>query len=70
MAGWLLTPFLAKTGPEIAGRLRARVMNELTTTFASSYKAKVSLEGMLEKDAVAEYNARRTGEKYLVVPKA
>ena len=69
LAGWLLTPFMAKAGPEIVGRMRARVMKELTTTFASSYKATVSLEGMLEKAAVAEYNARRTGEKYLVVPK-
>ena len=69
LAGWLLTPFMAKAGIEIVGRMRARVMRDLTTTFASSYKAQVSLEGMLEKDAVAEYNARRTGEKYLVVPK-
>ncbi len=69
LAGWLLTPFMAKAGPEIVGRMRARVMKELTTTFASSYKATVSLEGMLAKGAVAEYNARRTGEKYLVVPK-
>ncbi|MFM5953900.1 MAG: zinc-binding dehydrogenase [Novosphingobium sp.] len=68
LAGWLLTPFMMKAGMEIVGRMRARVMKDLTTTFASHYKAKVSLEGMLTKDAVSEYNARRTGEKYLVVP--
>jgi NADPH:quinone reductase len=68
LAGWLLTPFMAKAGPEVVERMRSRVMAELTTTFASHYKARVSLEGMLEKDAIAEYNARRTGEKYLVVP--
>ena len=51
-------------------RMRARVAKDLTTTFASHYKAEVSLEGMLEKAAVSEYNARRTGEKYLVVPSA
>ena len=68
MAGWLLTPFMAKAGPEVVGRMRARVAAELTTTFASYYKAKVSLERMLEKDAVADYNARRTNEKYLVMP--
>lgn len=68
LAGWLLTPFMAKAGPEIVGRMRARVMKDLTTTFASHYKAKVGLDEMLTKDAVAEYNARRTGEKYLVVP--
>ena len=68
IGGWLLTPFMMKAGAEVVGRMRARVMKDLTTTFASHYKAKVSLEGMLSKDAVSEYNARRTGEKYLVVP--
>ena len=68
LAGWLLTPFMAKFGPEIVGRMRARVLSGLTTTFASHYKAKVGLDEMLRKDAVAEYNARRTGEKYLVTP--
>ncbi len=70
LAGWLLTPFMAKAGMEIVGRMRMRVAKDLTTTFASYYKAEVSLEGMLTKAAVSEYNARRTGEKYLVVPTA
>jgi len=70
LSGWLLTPFMAKAGMEIVGRMRARVMKDLTTTFASHYKASVGLEEMLGKDAVAEYNARRTGEKYLVTPAA
>ena len=43
-------------------------MKDLTTTFASHYKAKVTLEEMLTKAAVSEYNAHRTGEKYLVTP--
>ncbi len=68
LAGWLLTPFMIKAGMETVVRMRMRVAKELTTTFASHYKARVSLEGMLSKEAVAEYNARRTGEKYLVVP--
>lgn len=68
LGGWLLTPFLAKAGPETVERMRKRVMQNLTTTFASHYKARVSLEGMLTKQAVREYNARRTGEKYLVLP--
>ncbi len=68
LGGWLLTPFMMRAGPVIVERMRARVMKNLTTTFASHYKAKVSLEGMLTREAVSEYNARRTGEKYLVVP--
>ncbi len=68
LSGWLLTPFMMKAGMEVVGRMRARVMKDLTTTFASHYKARVNLEEMLTKAAVSEYNARRTGEKYLVVP--
>ena len=70
LAGWLLTPFMTKAGMEVVGRMRARVAKDLTTTFASYYKAEVSLDGMLTKDAVSQYNARRTNEKYLVVPSA
>ena len=68
LAGWLLTPFMAKAGMEVMGRMRARVMKDLTTTFASHYAKKGNLDDMLTKDAVAMYNARRTGEKYLVTP--
>jgi len=68
LSGWLLTPFMAKAGMEIVGRMRARVAKDLTTTFASHYSMRGSLEDMLTKEAVSVYNARRTGEKYLVVP--
>ena len=68
LAGWLLTPFMMKAGMEIVGRMRGRVMKDLTTTFASHYAKKGDLEDMLTKEAVAMYNARRTGEKYLVTP--
>ena len=68
VSGWLLTPFMAKAGEHVVERMRARVRDGLTTTFASAYKARVSLEQALTRDAVLEYNARRTGEKYLIVP--
>ncbi|MGB7408161.1 MAG: zinc-binding dehydrogenase [Pontixanthobacter sp.] len=67
-SGWLLTPFLAKAGMETVGRMRKRVLDNLKTTFASSYKSTVDLEGMLTKDAALDYRAMRTGEKYLVTP--
>lgn len=70
ISGWLLTPFLAKLGPAEAEKLRQRVRDGLTTTFASSYKARVSLAEMLTREAALAYNAKRTGEKYLVVPNA
>lgn len=68
LSGWLLFPFLQAAGRETMGRMRQRVRDNLTTTFASSYKARVSLEEMLTKDAVLDYRAMRTGEKYLVTP--
>ncbi|MEM9502226.1 MAG: zinc-binding dehydrogenase [Pseudomonadota bacterium] len=68
VSGWLLTPFLAKAGMETVVRLRTRVQQNLTTTFASSYKAKVNLEEMLTKEAITDYRQMKTGEKYLVTP--
>ncbi|HEY9236567.1 MULTISPECIES: zinc-binding dehydrogenase [Phenylobacterium] len=68
VSGWLLTPFLAKIGPEAAGKLRARVAAELKTTFASHYTAQISLAEVLKPEVIAAYNKRATGEKYLVAP--
>jgi NADPH:quinone reductase-like Zn-dependent oxidoreductase len=68
VAGFLLTPFLAKAGMETVVKMRTRVVQNLSTTFASQYKAKVDLEGMLAKDAILDYRQMKTGEKYLVTP--
>ena len=68
LSGWLLTLFLANAGMETVVRMRQRVLDNLTTTFASSYKTKVNLEEMLTKEAVLDYRAMKTGEKYLVTP--
>ena len=68
VAGWLLTPFLAKAGMETVVKMRTRVQQNLTTTFASHYKAKVNLEEMLSKEAITDYRQMKTGEKYLVTP--
>ena len=48
--------------------MKARVMAELTTTFASHYTASVSLAEALHPDVVNAYNRRATGEKYLILP--
>jgi NADPH:quinone reductase len=70
IGGWLLFPRLRTFGPGAFDRLKQRVAAELTTTFASHYSHRVSLAGMLEPAAVAGWYARRTGQKYLVVPNA
>jgi NADPH:quinone reductase len=68
LSGFLLTPFLMKAGPEVNARLRKRVVDELTTTFKSHYSHEVSLEQALDPEVISGYNAKRTGEKYLIRP--
>lgn len=68
VSGWLLTPFLQKAGIETALRLRKRVADELTTTFASRYTQTIGLAEALKPDVVAAYNRKATGEKYLIDP--
>jgi NADPH2:quinone reductase len=68
LSGFLLTPFLAKAGAEIVGRMRKRVVDELTTTFKSHYSHEISLFDAVDPAIALAYNAKRTGEKYLIRP--
>ena len=68
LGGWLLTPFIGRVGMEKFQEMRDRVAREITTTFASSYTKEVSLEEMLEPDAIKTYAKQATGTKYLVTP--
>jgi NADPH:quinone reductase-like Zn-dependent oxidoreductase len=68
LGGWLLTPFLTKIGRAEAETLRQRVASEIKTTFASHYTKTISLAEALSADAIAAYNKKSTGEKYLINP--
>ena len=68
VGGWLLTPFLKKIGQNKADQLRARVADEIKTTFASGYANEISLEGALDVDTLKTYARQATGEKYLINP--
>lgn len=68
VGGWLLPNFLAKAGMEVGMRLRTRVAKELKTTFASHYTDEISLSEALSADTVAKYNAKSTGQKFLICP--
>jgi hypothetical protein len=68
IGGWLLTYFIMKIGPAEAQKLRERVANNLKTTFASHYTAEIGLAEALQPDVIARYNAKTTGEKYLINP--
>ena len=68
VGGWLLLPFLMKIGQAEGAKLRARVVAELKTTFASHYTQVVSLQEALQPSHIAVYAKRATGEKYLINP--
>lgn len=68
IGGFLLPLFMARVGMERMGELQARVSAELKTTFASHYSHEISLSDMLNADTARAYDAKKTGEKYLVNP--
>jgi NADPH:quinone reductase-like Zn-dependent oxidoreductase len=68
VGGWLLFPFLMKIGQADGAKLRARVIAELKTTFASHYTQVVSLQEALQLSNIAIYGKRATGEKFLINP--
>ncbi len=70
LGGWLLTPFLGKVGLETMMRLRDRVVDELTTTFASHYTDEISLAGALDLGVMRTYAKQATGQKFLIRPTA
>jgi hypothetical protein len=60
--------FLGKLQPEKVGQLHKKVADEINTTFASTFTEELSLEDVLQPETVLKYNAKKTGEKYLVNP--
>ena len=68
VGGYLLTTALARLGGEAIGRMRARVLAEANTTFASSYAQTIGLRDVLEPDVLAVFARPSTGTKYLIDP--
>jgi NADPH2:quinone reductase len=68
IGGWLMPWYLQKIGRQDGQRLYERVAAELTTTFASQYSARVSLQEALSPQVIRAYSRRATGEKYLITP--
>jgi len=68
VSGWLLSPFLRRAGPEAAGRMRQRIVDELKTTFASHYTRVIGLAEALRPDILDAYARKATGEKFLIDP--
>jgi len=68
VGGWLLMPFLARTSPEDLARMRQRVADELSSTFASHYSDEISLREALDVETLQRCARQATGEKFLLRP--
>lgn len=68
VSGFLLTPWMRKAPKETVQRMRQRVLDELTTTFASHYTATIGLAEALKPEVLKAYERKATGEKYLIDP--
>ena len=68
ISGFLLFNALGKLGTKTVMSMRKRVVDEITTTFASHYTHEVSLAEALELQSMAAYSKQATGEKYLIIP--
>ncbi len=68
IGGYLLTNALARLGGEAIGRMRARVLAEAKTTFASGYAQTIGLGDVLQPEVLAVCGRRSTGMKYLIDP--
>ena len=68
VSSWLLFPYLRKADPETVKGLRQRVVDELKTTFASSYTRTIGLAEALQPEVLRAYERKATGEKFLIDP--
>jgi NADPH:quinone reductase-like Zn-dependent oxidoreductase len=68
LSGYLLTVALGKLGGEAFGRMRARIVAEAKTTFASSFAETIGLADVLDLERLAVFARRSTGTKYLIDP--
>jgi NADPH:quinone reductase-like Zn-dependent oxidoreductase len=68
VGGYLLRSALARLGDEAVGRMRARVLAEAKTTFASGYAQTIGLRDVLRPEVLAVCARRSTGTKYLIDP--
>jgi len=66
--GWLLPYHLFRIGSEETQKLRARVADEITTTFASRYTRELTFAEAIDPEVIRGFGRMATGEKYLLRP--
>jgi hypothetical protein len=60
--------FLGKLAPTQVAELHKKVADEISTTFASSFTEELSFIEAMQPETIHKYNAKKTGEKYLITP--
>ncbi|BCP52248.1 NADH oxidoreductase [Kaistia sp. 32K] len=68
IGGWLLFYHLKRIGRAEELKLRQRVANEITTTFASPYTREITMTEALDPAVIRAYQRKATGEKFLLLP--
>jgi NADPH2:quinone reductase len=63
IGGWLLFSHLTRIRPEATQKLRERVANEISRTFASSFTREISLAEALDPEIIRSYRRMATDEK-------
>jgi hypothetical protein len=54
--------------PQQIAKLQKQVADEIKTTFACAFTDELSFEQAMTPTIVLQYNAKKTGEKYLINP--
>ncbi|MGK2911807.1 MAG: hypothetical protein ACSLE1_18680 [Sphingobium sp.] len=57
-----------RIGTQAFAKLRQRVGDELTTTFATPFETTISLADAIQPEVIRAYAQRATGKKYLIDP--
>jgi len=68
VGGWLVTPIIAKLGPDGFPKMKKRVADEIHTTFKSEFHEVISLDQAWEPDIISDYVKATSGRKYVVNP--
>ena len=68
VGGWVLPNFLARAEAEQVARMRSRVADGLSTTFATRFTAEVTWPVPWSSTPSASTGAPATGTKYLITP--
>lgn len=68
ISGWLVTPYLQAMSQERKAEIWQRISTHLTTTFATTYAAILSLEEILVPSNLQRGLQLATGSKFLIMP--